>query len=60
MIEDMNLRNLAPPRAVMIAVGAHQPQRRKAKTVRRRRKRRTPGKGVRQPSAKVVPFKRAN
>jgi hypothetical protein len=46
---------------LLIAVGGHQPKRRKAqKVARRRRKRRTLRKSVGRPSAKVVPFKRAN
>ena len=44
---------------LLIAVGAHTPKRRKAKR-RGRRKRKALGKSVGRPSAKVLPFKRAN
>jgi hypothetical protein len=45
---------------LLIAVGAHTPKRRKAKRRRGRRKRKALGEGVGRPSAKVIPFKKAN
>jgi hypothetical protein len=45
---------------LLIAVGAHTtPKRRKAKR-RGRRKRKALGKGASRPTAKVLPFKKAN
>jgi hypothetical protein len=44
---------------LLIAVGAHTPKRRKAKRRRGRRKRQALGR-VGRPSAKVIPFKKAN